>query len=134
MQIGEILKVTAQQRKLIDGLIGKSSTQHVIGRVHDWRFFGNSNGFIDRARVQFEVYADIFCDFQLKPGALRLLETGGFGYRRVRTWLEIGRAVIPFPIGGQGFGEIPVAVFVTVTFAPPTTAPDESVTEPKILP
>ena len=30
--------------------------------------------------------------------------------------------------------EIPVAVFVTVTLASPTTAPEESVTEPRILP
>ena len=75
-RIGKILKVAAQQRKLVDGFVGECAAQHIIRRGHDGRFFRNRDGFVDRARVQPEIDTNIFRHFELKPGALRPLKLG----------------------------------------------------------
>jgi hypothetical protein len=102
LQNGQILKVAAEQRKLIDGFVGESPAQHIVGRIHDGRFFGDGHGFIDRTRIQLKVHADIFRHFELQAGALRALETGSFRRHCVRAGLEIRRVVVSRRGRGQG--------------------------------
>ena len=85
---GEILKITALERKFVDGLVGESLTEYVAGGVDNRGFAAHHHDFGACARLELNIDAGVFGDFQANTGVIDGGKTLGLNLHGVRARLE----------------------------------------------